>query len=222
VFESYHDADHRGPHHISLQGPPVEAKVYDSEIQQWTKPNPSLGRILGIAHYWRRNGHPDELGPCAYDCRDGKYNAFRQEQLKWDAEEVISYTVTKDRLFVLYWEKKEDAAFISEYYLPENATSWVKEETHKWFPRAFRSGGRSDEKMTGGIYACNGFLYVFQNPYSSQTRFEKGWVYNLATCEWRALPRVPWWSNGHLNTFSTSLDAFPTSVMCELHWSIQP
>lgn len=202
----------------------VEAEVYDSEVQRWTKPKPSLGRIFGIAHDW--NWHEDfwsayKLGPCAYDCRDGKYYNFEQDQEKWLADEVISYTLMEDRLFVLYWDEREDAAFISQYSVPENATSWVKEKTHSCFPRVFWQPHVHEQICR--IHACSGFLFVFilkqedgwifdDNP---PTKHENGWIYDLGTSEWRALPRVPWWSTIHF-------DSFMTNEMCELHWNIQP
>lgn len=212
-----------------MQNDPV-VEVYDSEVRQWTEPEQSLGCIFGYLHTWSEifqgTGiwEPTCTGPCAYDFHEGRHYDFGDDEDVWSGlGRVQTFALENDRFFVVHDLDPLDSdsneySLVSEYCVREGATtSWVKVEsrTRRGINKLFLCPPTLPH-LTFSLHACNGFLFLFANtmlddPYG----VELGWLYNLATCEWRDLPPV----EGCLPNPS---DFFMTDVMCELRWNIQP
>lgn len=104
-----------------------------------------------------------------------------------------------------------DQYCITEYKGQTTHPNWVKLRSVSCSPFKLRPS-RADYRMT--LRACEGFLLVvahnneWHNPYDH----EIGWLYDLATDEWRVLPNLP---------IGVKLEPdINDSLLCELRWDV--
>lgn len=82
---------------------------------------------------------------------------------------------------------------IYECYLAEDATRWVKVQTHSCAP--FDDYPEEGHRLY--LHACDGFQVVFVQvgvvvpSDESHDNYAKGWLYGLCTSKWRDLLRLP-------------------------------
>lgn len=108
-----------------------------------------------------------------------------------------------------------DRFSISEYQGQTRHDNWVKLRTIKCSPFALRPA-----KQYHGIriFACEGFLLAvayndeWHNSYDDQI----GWVYNLSTNKWRALPHLP----GGVKLHDSKDNVLTELLVCKLSWDM--
>lgn len=187
-----------------------DAKTWSNALTWARKKKKALGVTFGYAFHLGNFAYRVQKRdtPCGYDFAEKSLLLVRDLPLEDGGQcplaksfaRVKSFAQLENRIFVLLrdrlgprsssgYDRGSAVYYIVEYSIqmqPERA--WVETKTHACRP--FDNPPKAIYDLS--LFACKGYLMVLARlPEEEPYKNEVAWLYNLATCKWSDLPKLP-------------------------------
>jgi hypothetical protein len=193
------------------------AQVCEQDAEAWSnaltwtrKKKKALGVTFGYAFRWGNFAYRSQKRdtPCGFDIAAKSLLLLRDLPLEDGSPcplaksfaRVKSFALLENRIFLLLrdvfgprsssgYDRGSAVYYIVEYSIrmqPKRA--WVKTREHACKP--FENPPKAIYDLS--LFACKGYLMVLARlPEEEPYKNEVAWLYNLATCKWSDLPKLP-------------------------------